>query len=209
MSPTNHIASFVCDLGRILVSDMMATYVKCTHTKGNRVQECILVRVADRMACIPIAPAQNLVGQIAGGLAMGAVGLVTIRLGSKVVDVSQLASAEDLDAAIAGSGGFQLGADWLYRTRVPMIGTMIMRGNEGITTRERVPAEMLAMLTPNRAPGSSKVVKIVCAIGAGILAIAGIVFLATGSVELLVGIGFWGILMIATSLYAWIRLRKL
>lgn len=53
------------------------TYVKCTHTRGNRVQECILVLVADRLACIPIAPAENAVGKIVGGLAMTAVGLIT------------------------------------------------------------------------------------------------------------------------------------
>ncbi|MDQ3338359.1 MAG: hypothetical protein M4D80_24600 [Myxococcota bacterium] len=187
---------------------MAATYVKCTHTKGNRVQECIIVLVADRMALIPIGPSENAVGKIAGGLALTAVGVITIRLGSKTIDASQLATAEDLDAAIAASGGFDLGADWLYRTRVPIIGTMLMNGKEVITTRERVPAEMFARLTPNRTPPSAKVAKIVCAIGAAIIAVAVMVFFATDSIEALFGIGFWGLLLIGTSLFAWLRLRR-
>lgn len=187
---------------------MTATYVKCTHTKGNRVQECIIVLVAGRIGCIPIAPAENAVGKIAGGLAMTAAGVVEVRLGRRVIDASHLATAEDLDAAIAEASGFLLGAEWLYRTNVPVIGTMLMNGKEVITTRERVPAEMLAMLTPNREPPSSKVVKIVCGIGGAILAVAGIVFVATGSLEVLFGIGFWGLLLIGTSLFAWLRLRR-
>jgi len=186
----------------------MATYVKCTHTKRNRVQECLLVLVADRMACIPVAPAENAIGKIAAGLAMTAVGLIKIRLGSTEVDVDQLVTADHLAAAIDGSGGFYVGADWTYRTRIPVIGTMLMHGDETITTRERVPAEMFAKLTINRAPLSSKVVKVVVGIGTVIVAAAVITYLATGSLELLFGIGFWGILLIATSLYAWLRLRR-
>lgn len=187
---------------------MTATYVTCTHTKGNRVQECLLVLVADRMACIPIAPAENAVGKIAAGLAMTAVGLVTIRLGNTELDVTQLATAEQLAAALDSSGGFYLGADWTYRTRIPVIGTMLMHGDETITTRKRVPAEMFAKLTLSRAPLSSKVVKVVVGIGTVIIAAAVITYLATGSFELLFGIGFWGLLLIATSLYTWLRLRR-
>jgi hypothetical protein len=186
---------------------MAATYVKCTHTKSNRVQECIMVLVADRMACIPIGPSENAIGKIAGGLAMTAVGVITIR-GGRTIDTSELATAEDLDAAIAASGGFDMGADWLYRTRVPVIGTMLVHGNEVITTREDVPAAMFAKMTPNRTPPSAKVVKIVCAIGAAIIAGATIVLLATGSLEAFFGIGFWGLLLIGTSLFAWVRLRR-
>ncbi|HSD90082.1 MAG TPA: hypothetical protein VLB44_21270 [Kofleriaceae bacterium] len=171
-------------------------------------QECILVLVADRMACIPIAPAENAVGKIAAGLAMTAVGVVEIPLGSKKIDVSQLATAEHLAAAIDGSGGFYVGADWTYRTRIPVIGTMLMHGDQTITTRERVPAEMFAKLTLSRAPMSSKAVKVVVGIGTAIVAAAVITYLATGSLEVLFGIGFWGILLIATSLYAWLRLRR-
>ena len=90
---------------------MTATYVKCTHTKGTRMQECILVLVADRLACIPIAPSENAIGKLAAGLAMTAVGVFTLRIGERAIDVSQLATAEELDAAIAASGGFELGAD--------------------------------------------------------------------------------------------------
>lgn len=187
----------------------MTATVKCTHTKGNRLQECILVLVADRMACIPIARAENAVGKIAAGLAMAAVGVVEVRVGTTMIDASRLASTEDLEAAVAGSGGFHVGGDWTYRTRVPVIGTMLMHREETITTREQVPEEMLALLTPNRAPVSSKAVKIACALGAAILTAAVIVFLATGSLEALFGIGFWGILPIATSLYAWVRLRRM
>ena len=182
-------------------------YVKCAHGKGTRTQECLLVLVADRMACIPIAPAENVVGKIAAGLAMTAVGGVELRLGKRVIDARNLATAEDLDAAVAASGGFYLGAEWTYRTRIPVIGTMLMHGKETITTRDPVSPEMFARLTPNRAPPSAKVVKVVCAIGAGILAIATIVYLATGQIEMLFGIGFWGVLLIATSLYAWHRLK--
>jgi hypothetical protein len=135
------------------------------------------------------------------------VGVVELRLGGKTIDARSIASAEELDAAVGASGGFYLGADWTYRTRVPIIGTMLMHGNEAITTRDRMSPAMLAQLTPNRAPPSAKVVKVVCAIGAAILAVATIVYLATGQIELLFGIGFWGILMIATSLYAWHRLK--
>jgi hypothetical protein len=187
---------------------MTATHVKCSHAKANRAQECILVLVADRIECIPIAPAENAVGKIAAGLAMTAVGLIRIRLGSTEIDVGQLASAEHLAAAIDGSGGFYLGADWTYRTRIPVIGTMLMHGDQTITTRERVPPEMFAKLTMSRAPLSSKPVKVVVAIGTAIVAAAVITYLATGSLDLLFGIGFWGILMIATSVYAWLRLRR-
>lgn len=187
---------------------MTATYVKCTHTKGNRVQACVLVLVGDRMACIPFAPAENAVGKIAGGLAMAAAGIVTLRLGNRAIDASELATTEDLDGAVTGSGGFYVGADWTYRTRVPVIGTMLMHADQVITTRERVRPEMLAQLTPNRAPPSIRVVVVICSIGAAILAAAGITYLATGSIELLVGIGFWGLLLIATSVYAWIRIEK-
>lgn len=187
---------------------MAATYVKCTHTKGNRVQECLLVLVADRMACIPVGPAENAVGKIAAGLAMTAVGLIKIRLGSTEVDVEQLVTADQLAAAIDGSGGFYVGPDWTYRTHLPVIGTMLMHGGDTITTRERVPAEMFAKLTINRAPLSSKGVKVVVGIGTVIVAAAVITYVATGSLELLFGIGFWGILLIATSLYAWVRLRR-
>ncbi len=193
---------------RDVICAMTATYVKCTHTKANRVQECILVLAADRMACIPIAPAANAVGKIAAGLVMAAVGVITVRLGGTVIDASQLATAEELDAAIDGSGGFYVGADWTYRTRVPVIGTMLMHDKETITTRDQMPAEMLAKLTPNRAPLSSKPVKVFCLIGTAVLVAAGITYFATESLELLFGIGFWGVLIIAASLYAWVRSRR-
>jgi len=183
-------------------------YLRCTHTKGNRVQECILVLVADRMGCIPIAAAENAVGKIASGLAMTAVGMIEVRLGKTSIDASHLATAEDLDAAIDASGGFHLGADWMYRTRIPGIGTMLMHGNEVITTREQVPPEIFAKLTPNTAPGSTKPVKVACAIGAGVLVIAGIAYLATGNLEVLFGIGFWGVLIIAASLGGWWLVRR-
>ena len=179
-------------------------YVKCTHTKSNRVQECVLVLVADRLACIPIAPAENAVGKIAGGIAMTAVGLVKLRLGTTMIDVADLSTADD----VAAAGGFFLDAQWTYRTGVPVIGTMLMHGTDVITTRERVPAEMLALLTPNRAPPSAKIVKVFCAVGAAILAAATITYLATGSFELLFGIGFWGVLIIGTSLFAWIKVSR-
>jgi hypothetical protein len=182
-----------------------ASHVRCTHTKGNRVQECVLVRVADRMACIPIAPAENAVGKLAGGIAQAAAGLVTVRLGRTTIEVAHLETAEDLDAVVEGSNGFYLGPAWTYRTGLPVIGTMLVHGDEVITTRDRVPAEMLAKLTPGRAPRSARPVKIACGIGAAILAVATIAYLATGSLEVLLGIGFWGILVIATSLYAWKR----
>jgi hypothetical protein len=184
-------------------------YVKCTHTKGNRIQECILVLVADQMACIAIAPAQNAVAKLAAGIAMTAVGVVTLRLGNREIDASQLATADDVDAAIKGLGGFYLDAAWTYRTGIPVIGTMLMHGNENITTRERVPAEMFAKLTLSRAPLSPKVVKVVVGIGTVIIAGAVITYLATGSLEALFGIGFWGLLLIGTSLYAWLRLRRM
>jgi hypothetical protein len=187
---------------------MTTTYVKCTHTRGNRIQECVLVLTDDRMACLPIGPAQNAAAKIAGGIAMAAAGLVTIRLDTMVIEPRQLATVEQLDAAVRGAGGFYVGADWTYRTRVPVIGTMLKHGDEVLTTRERVPAPILAKLTPDRAPLSAKVVKIVCGIGAGILAIAAIVYLATGSLEALFGIGFWGVLIIGAALYAWIRVRR-
>lgn len=182
--------------------------MKCTHTKGNRTQECILVLVEDRMACIPIAPAENVAAKIVGGLAMTAIGVDRIRLGNRVIDVSHLATTEDLAAAVEGACGFYVEADWTYRTKVPVIGTMLMHANETITTRDRVPAEMLAKLTPNRAPASSKPVKIACAIGGAVLVGAVIAYAATGSLELLFGIGFWGVLIIATSVFAWVRLRR-
>ena len=188
---------------------MTATYVKCTHTKGNRVQECLLVLVADRMACIPIAPAENAIGKIVAGLAMTAVGVFTIRLGGTALDVSQFETTEHLAAAVDSSGGFYVGTDWTYRTRVPVIGTMLMHVDETITTRERLPAEVFAKLTLSRAPLSSKVVKVVVGIGTVIVAAAVITYLATGSLELLFGIGFWGILLIAASLYTWLRVRQM
>jgi hypothetical protein len=184
----------------------MTTYVRCRHTKDNRMQECVLVLVADRMACVPIAPSENVVGTIAAGLAMTAVGMIVVR--DTAIDVSRLETLADLDAALAGSGGFIVGADWTYRTRVPIIGTMLMRGNENITTRNHVPDEMLARLVLNRAPPSSKVVMVVCGIGTAVLAAAGIVYLATGSLALLIGIGFYGVLIVAIALYTWLRLRK-
>lgn len=186
---------------------MIATYVKCTHTKGNRIQECIVLLVADRMGCIPIGPAENAIAKLAAGLAMTAVGVVKVRLGSAVIDASQLATAEDLDAAVEGSGGFHLGAHWTYRTGVPVIGTMLMHGNETITTRERVPPEMLAKLTPSRAALSAKPVKVLSGIGIAILAVAAIVYAATGNLDVLFGIGFWGALLIAISLSVWMRMR--
>ena len=128
----------------------MTMYVKCTHTKGNRIQECMLVLVEDRMACIPIGPAENAVAKIVGGVAMTAVGLVKIRLGSRVIDVSDLVTAEDLAAATEAAGGFYVEADWTYRTRIPVIGTMLMRANENITTRDRVPAEIADALSAFR-----------------------------------------------------------
>jgi hypothetical protein len=194
---------------RSLYMGVMIAPVKCTHTKGNRLQECVLVLVEDRMACIPIAPPENVVGKIAGGLAMAAVGMYTVRFGGTTINASQLASRDELDAAVAGSGGFHVGADWTYRTRVPVIGTMLMNGKETITTRARVPEEMLALLTPNRAPASTKVVKITCAIGAALLMAAVIAFLVTGSLESLLALGFWGLLPIATSLFVWVRMRKM
>ncbi len=187
---------------------MATTYVKCMHTKGTRMQECILVLVADRMACIPIAPSQNAIGKLAAGLALTAVGVITFRIGERTVDVSQLATADELDAAVKSSGGFHVEADWLYRTGIPMMGTMIMRGNENLTTRDEFPREMLARLTPNRTPVSSKGVKIICAVGAAIIVAATIAFLATGSFNLLFGIGFWGVVIIGAALYAWLRLRN-
>ena len=180
--------------------------VKCTHTRGNRVQECVVVLVADRLACIPVAPAENAVGNIVSGLAMTALGVTTIRLGTTEIDARELATAEDVRVAVAGAGGFYLDAGWSYRTRVPVIGTMLMHGNETITTRDQVPAAMLAKLTPAGAPPSARPVKITCGIGAAILAVAAIAYLATGRLEVLLGIGFWGVLVIATSLYAWRKL---
>lgn len=185
----------------------MNPYVKCTHNRGNRVQECVLVQAGDRLACLPIAPSENAIGKIAAGLARTAVGIVTVRLGTQTIDASGLRTPGDLDAAVAGSGGFHVGADWTYRTRVPVIGTMLLHGDETITTREPVPAQMLALLTPHRAPPSPKVVWIACGIGGAILAVAGVVYTATGSLEALFGIGFWGVVPIAASLFAWIRLR--
>jgi hypothetical protein len=186
----------------------VTAHVKCTHTKGNRTQECVLVLVADRLACIPIAPSENALAKIAGGLAWTAVGVITIRLGERTLDFSDLATVEELDALVVASGGFHLGADWLYRTNIPVIGTMLTHGNENITTREKVPAAMFALLTPNRIPPSPKVVIIMCGIGAAIIAAATISYVATGSLELLFGIGFWGVLIIGTALFAWLRLRR-
>jgi len=182
-------------------------YVKCAHNRGTRVQQCVLVRAGDRLACLPIAPSENAIGKLAVGLASTALGIVTVRLGTQTIDASGLRTPEDLDAAVAGSGGFHLGPDWTYRTGVPVIGTMLLHGDETITTREPVPPQVLALLSPHRAPPSSRVVKIVCGIGRAILVVTGAVFLVTGSVEVLFGIGFWGVLLIATSLFAWTRLR--
>lgn len=184
---------------------MTTTYVKCQHTQGTRAQECVLVLVDDRMACVPIAPARNAVGEIALGVAMTAVGVISVR--DSTVELHGIETPADLDALVARSGGFLVGPDWTYRTRLPIIGTMILRGNENITATH-VPAVMLARLTPNRAPLSTKPVKVVCGIGAGILAIAGITYLATDSLELLFGIGFWGVLMIGTALFLWLRYRN-
>jgi len=187
----------------------MTAHVKCTHTKGQRIQECLLVLVDDRLACIPIAPSENALAKIAGGIAMTALGVFTFRLGERTLDLSELATVEELDAVVAASGGFHLGADWLYRTNIPMIGTMLTHGNENITTRAQVPGAMLALLTPNRAAPSSKVVVVFCAIGGAILAAATISYLATGSLELLFGIGFWGLLIIGAAVFAWLRLRRI
>lgn len=182
---------------------MTVTHVTCTHTRGNRTQECVLVLAADRMACLPIAPARNAVGSIAGGLAMAAAGLVTVRFGGRELAVDQLATAAELDAAVDGSGGFYLDAAWTYRTGIPVIGTMLVHGGDVITTRERVPAELLARVTPAPAVRSTRAVKVVCGIGAAILAAAVVVYLATGSLEALFGIGCWGVLVIAAGVYAW------
>lgn len=159
----------------------------------------------DRIACLPIAPAENAAAKILGGLALTAVGVFTIKLGGKEVDITGLA---DLDEAVAQTGGFFLGESWMYRTRVPGIGTMLMDGTQTITTRQPVPREILAKLTPNRTPPSPKVVFIVCGVGGAILAAATITFAATGSFELLFGIGFWGLLFIGTALFAWLRVHK-
>lgn len=185
----------------------MAACVKCTHTTGNRVQECVLVRAGERVACLPTAPAENALGKLAVGLAMTAVGVTTLRLGGRTISSEDLA-VEDLEAAVVASGGFYLGSDWVFRTGVPLIGTMLMHGAETITTRERVPAALLAHFTPHRAPLSAKPVKVASGIGAAVLVVAGVVFLATGSVEALLGIGFWGVVPIAASLYVWWRLRR-
>ena len=85
---------------------------------------------------------------------------------------------------------------------------MLMHGDEAITTRERVPAEMFAKLTLRQVPPSFKIVKVVVGVGTAIVVAAVITYLATGSLELLFGIGFWGILLIAISSYAWLRLRR-
>lgn len=165
------------------------------------------MRAGDRLACLPIAPSENALGTLAVGLATTAVGITTLRLGGRT-DAAGDVAVGDLDAAVAESGGFYLGADWTYRTGVPVIGTMLLHGDETITTREPVPPGLLSLLTPHRAPPSWKVAKVACGIGAAILVVAGVVFLATGSVEALLGIGFWGVVPIAASLYAWARLRR-
>jgi hypothetical protein len=187
---------------------MAAIYVRCAHTRDNRYQECILVLTADRMACLPIGPVENAIGKIAGALALTAVGAIEVRIGKMVVHPEALATLEQLDAAVLGAGGFYVDADWTYRTNVPVIGTMVMRGKEVLTIRERMPPQMLARLTPNTSPPQMKAVKVVVGIGAAIILAAVIAFLASGSLEVLFGIGFWGVLIIGAALYAWLRLRR-
>ena len=160
----------------------------------------------DRIACLPIAPAENVAAKIAGGLALTAVGVFTIKLGGKDVDLTGVA---DLDEAVAHTGGFFVGDGWSYRTNIPVIGTMFMDGTQTIATRERVPAEILAKFPVNRAPPSPKVMAVFCAIGGAILAAATITFAATGSLELLFGIGFWGVLIIGVAIFAWLRVRSI
>ncbi|MCW5802298.1 MAG: hypothetical protein KIT31_07915 [Deltaproteobacteria bacterium] len=184
-------------------------HVRCSHTKANRIQECILVMAEERVACLPVAPPANAVGKLAAGLAMTAAGIVELRVGARVLGPGDLRTAEDLAAAVDASGGFYLGADWTYRTRVPVIGTMIMRAGETLTTREHVPPELLAQLTPNRAPPSAKAVVVACAIGAAIVAAGVIAGAATGSLEILFGVGCWGLLIAGAALFAWLRLRRM
>ena len=180
----------------------------CTLTKAHRTQQCILVLAADRLACLPIAPSENAIGKLAAGLAMAAVRVYRVR-GGAAVDASELKTAEDLDAAIDASGGFYLDEEWKYRTRLPVVGTMMGRAGVVIATRETVPEAMFAKLTLDRSAPSTKALKITSAIGGVIIAAAVIVYLATGSLEALFGIGFWGVLIIGAGVFAWTRLRAM
>jgi hypothetical protein len=186
------------------------TPIRIILTRGARTkQECVLVHAFDRVAVIPLAPPTSAIASIAGALVMVAAGVYRIRLGEAMVELDTLATARELDAVVTGTGGFYLDEQWRYRANIPVIGTMIMRGDANITTREPVPAAILARLTRDRSALRFRPAYIVIAVGAAVIAAGVIAFVATGRLDLLFGIGTWGVLIAGAALYALVRMRRL